>query len=86
MSDSAQSVSLENRIRQSLSLALQIPVEEVTADLAFGDLPQWDSMGHMEVMMRLEEFFGIEINADTIASLTSLPAIYEYLQNQHKAE
>jgi acyl carrier protein len=38
-------------------------------------------MGHMEVMMRLEEFFGVEINADTIATLTSFEAIRQYLEN-----
>jgi acyl carrier protein len=33
----------------------------------------------MEVMMSLEEHFGVEINADTIAQLTSVPAICEHL-------
>jgi acyl carrier protein len=69
-----------SRIREALSLALQVPLEEITDDLAFGDLPQWDSMGHMEVMLRLEEFFGIEINPDTIATLTSVTAIRRYLE------
>ena len=71
--------SLDERIHTALAEALQIPLDQVTPDLAFGDLPQWDSMGHMEVMMRLEEHFGIEINAETIAALTSLPAIREHL-------
>jgi acyl carrier protein len=71
--------SLDERIRAVLAEALQIPLDQVTPDLAFGDIPQWDSMGHMEVMMRLEEQFAIEINADTIAALTSLPAIREHL-------
>ena len=75
--------ALTERIREALALALQIPPESVTPELAFGDLPQWDSMGHMEVMMRLEEYFGIEVNADTIAALTSLPAIRQYLENHH---
>lgn len=76
--------ALTERIREALALALQISPESVTPDLAFGDLPQWDSMGHMEVMMRLEEYFGIEVNADTIAALTSVPAIRQYLEN-HRA-
>ncbi|RCK72169.1 MAG: hypothetical protein ANABAC_2150 [Anaerolineae bacterium] len=83
MNQPVSSTSLHERIRQALSLALQVPVEQIAADLAFGDLPQWDSMGHMEVMMRLEEFFGVEINADTIATLTSVAAIQQYLENHH---
>jgi acyl carrier protein len=67
--------ALTERVQTILAEALQIPQEQVTPDLAFGDLPQWDSMGHMEVMMRLEEHFGLEINAETIAELVSIPAI-----------
>lgn len=81
MNQPVSPTALTERIRETLSLALQVPVDQISADLAFGDLPQWDSMGHMEVMMRLEEFFGIEINADTIATLTSFGAIRQYLEN-----
>jgi acyl carrier protein len=77
--------TLLQNIQTLLGDALQIPGELVTPDLAFGDLPQWDSMGHMEVMMLLEERFGVEISADTIATLTSLPAICAYLQENGHA-
>lgn len=68
------------QVQAALAEALRVPSEEVTPELAFGDLPQWDSMGHMEVMMVLEERFGIEINADTIAALISVPKICTYLE------
>jgi acyl carrier protein len=75
---------LIEQVQALLAEAIQAPIEEVTPDLAFGDLPQWDSMGHMEVMLRLEEKFGVEINADTIAALTSIPEILKHLeQNNH---
>ena len=70
------------RIQAILADTFQVPQEEIGSELAFGDLPQWDSMGHMEVIMRLEESFGIEVNADTIAGLTSVPAICSYLEEQ----
>ncbi|MCK4898544.1 MAG: acyl carrier protein [Anaerolineales bacterium] len=79
-----QSTTLSIRVQKLLAEALQVSNEQVNADLAFGDLPQWDSMGHMEVMLSLEEQFGIEIDADIIATLTSLPAISSYLkENGH---
>ena len=70
---------LTEKIQAALVEALRVPPELVTPDLAFGDLPQWDSMGHMEVMMVLEQYFGIEINNDTIASLTSVPIIRQHI-------
>lgn len=75
---------LTSQVQSALTQALRLSPELVTPELAFGDLPQWDSMGHMEVMMTLEIQFGIEINAETIAALTSVPAICAYLkENGH---
>jgi acyl carrier protein len=71
-------------IQNLLAEALRVPADQVTPGLSFGDLPEWDSMGHMEVMLLLEERFGVEVNADTITALTSLPAIAAYLkENGH---
>ncbi len=58
----------------------------VNPELAFGDLPQWDSLGHMEVMLKLEELFGVEIDADTIAMLISIPEICRFLQESGYVE
>jgi len=79
------STELTTNVRNLLAVALQVPSEAVTAELSFGDLPQWDSMGHMEVMMQLEERFGVEVSADTIAALTSVSAICTYLQENGHA-
>jgi acyl carrier protein len=76
---------ITEKVQAALAEALQLPLEEVTPELAFGDLPQWDSMGHMEVMMRLEEHFGVEVNADTIAGLISIPTIIAYLQHSRES-
>jgi acyl carrier protein len=74
-----QAASFEQRVPILLAEAFQVPQAEITPELAFGDLPQWDSMGHMELMMLLEERFGIEISTETIAQLVSVPAIIQYL-------
>ncbi len=74
--------SLAENVRSLLADAFQVSLAEITSDLAFGDLPQWDSMGHMDLMLRLEEAYGIEINAESIAGLVSLPAILEKLENK----
>ena len=71
--------NLNGRIQMLVSQALQVPLDQISPTLAFGDIPQWDSMGHMEIMMQLEAQFGVEVNADTIAQLTSLPVICEHL-------
>ena len=66
-------------IQGLLVSALQVDKAEVPSDLAFGDIPQWDSMGHMEVMILLEQEYGVEINAETISQLVSIPEITDYI-------
>ncbi len=76
--------NLQLQVKKVLAGIFQVPVEDLPDDLTFGDIPQWDSMGHMDVMMSLEENFGVQVTADTIVGLTSLPAIFSYLeQNGH---
>jgi len=70
---------LNQQVQAVLIEALKVKPELVTPELSFGDIPQWDSMGHMEVMMLLEENFGVEINPDTIANLVSIPEICKYI-------
>ena len=71
-------------VQALLAEALQVPVEQITPDLTFGGIRQWDSMGHMEVMLRLEARYGVEVTADTIATLVSVPAICEFLAISQK--
>ncbi len=84
MSDLSQDPSFPDQVRSLLAEVFQVPLQEIPPDLAFGDLPQWDSMGHMDIIMGLEQRFGIEANAKTISELTSIQAICEYLAEKNK--
>ncbi len=74
--------NLSYHIQELVAAALEVPVDQVTPELAFGGIRQWDSMGHMGIMLLLEEKYGIEIDAEMIASLTSIPAICTYLSKE----
>jgi acyl carrier protein len=73
-------------VQTLLAEVFDVPVEQVTPALEFGDLPQWDSLGHMDLIVRLEERFGVEISTETIAELVSVPAICDYLQRSNHKE
>ncbi len=57
-----------------------ISAAEVGSETQFGELPQWDSMGHMDLMVALESKFGVEITAETISKLVSIPAIIAHVK------
>jgi acyl carrier protein len=49
-----------------VATALSCDPETLTADSQLGGHPKWDSFGHLNVMMALEQSFGVEINDETI--------------------
>lgn len=59
--------------------ALRLPDGVFTPELRLGAVPQWDSMGHMEIIARLEDDFGVEVTPDLIARLTSVEEIASFL-------
>lgn len=64
-----------------LASALLVSEDLITLDLQYGDLPEWDSLGHMNIMMTLEDTYGIEISTETISELISTTAILEHINN-----
>jgi acyl carrier protein len=80
LSMTATNQNLVESVQQALAAALNVGRSEINADTQFGDLPQWDSMGHMEVLVELEKSFGVEISADTITELISVPLICAHIE------
>ena len=48
-------IELLEKVRTVLAKALNVELNDILPETTFGDLPQWDSMGHMAVMVSLEE-------------------------------
>ncbi len=40
---------------------LDVPVNEITMDSGQSDVPQWDSMGHMRLIMEVQGEYGVQI-------------------------
>jgi len=73
-----------DQVIEILAEQFGIPITDIPGSLEFGDIPQWDSLGHMSVIAALEEKFNLEVDAGLIAQLISVQAICEYLEeNTH---
>ena len=62
-------------VRQVIASVLGIPKEDVTDDLEFGGLREWDSLTHVNLMLALEAALQTTIDADAMIVLTSVRAI-----------
>ena len=73
-------LSVNEKIEVLLAEVLQIPAATITDDLAMTDLDIWDSLKHMELIMALEQSFGLQLNFDEIVRMRSVGEIKRVLK------
>ena len=71
---------VNDKVEALLAEVLQIPVAEITDDLAMKDVEAWDSLKHMELVVSLEETFGVELTFDEIVAMQSVREIKRLLR------
>jgi acyl carrier protein len=76
-------MSLLNRVQETVATTLDVPVKEIKADTVNTDVAAWDSVGHVNLMMAIEQTFDIQLEVEDFATLNSVPAIVEYLNRQN---
>ena len=63
------------KIRQTLSAILNIPSGEITDDTSPDNASAWDSVAHLNLVVALEETFGVAFSPDETMELTSVRLI-----------
>ncbi len=59
--------------------ALGKPIEDIPHDAAIGDLDGWDSLGHMRLMLLLEQKLARPLAPDEIVHIRSVSNIADLL-------
>ena len=60
---------MEQKIIEMISRILEVDLEEVELDTAIGDLPEWDSIHHLQIIAELEKEFGVKYSQGELAEL-----------------
>ncbi|KAA2245752.1 acyl carrier protein [Chitinophaga agrisoli] len=63
--------------------ALSIPPDQVTADLSYQSIPEWDSVSHIYLITELEAAFNITIDTDDILEMSSLEKVKDTLRKHN---
>ena len=61
---------------------LRVPQNEITDALTMESLEEWDSPKHMDLIVSIEQNFGVELSFDEIVVMTSVVAIRRVLVNK----
>jgi acyl carrier protein len=73
---------VEKNLEQLLAELLQIPVAEVTDELAMQNLEVWDSLKHMELIASLEEQFDVQLSFEEIVMMRSVGDIRRVMNSK----
>lgn len=66
---------IRDRARAVLARALKVDLKTLADNASQMDLSEWDSVRHMNVVLGLENDFGIEFEDGELQTLTSLPLV-----------
>jgi acyl carrier protein len=54
----------------------------IASDTVQGEVPEWDSVGHLNLMLALEASFDVQLEVQDMQNLTSVSAILEFLESR----
>jgi len=67
---------MENiKIKQVMSAVFEIPVESITNDSSSDTIENWDSLRHLNLILALEEEFGVTIPDEEVGNLVNYKLI-----------
>jgi acyl carrier protein len=69
----------EELVQKCFSEALGISLEDVTDELRYDSIPEWDSVSHMALIAMLEDKFNILLETNDILEMSSVKKAKEIL-------
>jgi acyl carrier protein len=75
-------MSTFEKLQQTIAATLKVIPAKITEATRDQDLPAWDSLGQVNLIMALEQEFGVYIEVEEFGNLNSVPAILAYLEKQ----
>lgn len=70
------------RTRRVVAAVFGVPEESVTTESSRDDVPGWDSVNALHLMMALESEFAVTIGPEDVADLLSVALIVEVLREK----
>jgi acyl carrier protein len=75
---------LEDRIKNVMSSVFELPVEQINENSSPDTIGSWDSLKHMNLIVALEEEFGMEFSDDEILEMMNYKLIKNILGKYEK--
>ena len=76
-------MSVFEKLQEIMATALELPEGAIREDSRMEEIEEWDSLGHVHIMVALEQAFDLYLDVDDFAELDSVPAILQYLESEN---
>ena len=75
-------VSLLERVRTIASDVLQVSVQQLTPQSSPQEIDNWDSVHHLNLVLALEQEFGLQLDPEDIDRMTSIEQVVSVLEGK----
>ena len=69
------------QLRTLMADILKVSEEDITPKTSQDEVKNWDSLQHLNIMLSLEQEFGLTLDVDDLARLNSVPAILKHINS-----
>ncbi len=78
-------VSTFEQVRNIASDILGIPADKITADSSPETIENWDSMQHLNLVLAIEEKFGVQLEPEDIEQMKNIGAVATLVEKVQSA-
>ena len=71
---------MEKKLKHIMSNIFDLNEDDIVSDSSMENIEKWDSLGHLKLIMAVEENFGVSLQADDMIDLTSFSKIKVFLE------
>jgi len=68
-------MNIEEKVKEIIAKVLEVPVDQINEDTAIGDIPEWDSLSHIQIISAIEKEFGFHFTPDVMMDLEDVSDI-----------
>lgn len=73
-------MEIDHKLRSLISRTLGLSDDEISMRLSAGDIDAWDSLGHLKLIMNIEEGFKVKFKTERIPHLGTVEKIQKELE------
>ena len=69
----------EQKLREIFAESLNIDIAQVTDELAYNTIPEWDSIAHMALISEIDDAFDTMLDTDDVLDMSTFAKAKEIL-------